>query len=162
VIYRSAIVRYLTINMLLRADVGIIFKRPKPQRIVKSIGQKPDIKQKDSIARHALMTHAASWIVRRLKEVNTGSRVIIVNDADRKGIYRRKPKDLEQNRIIRAACTKERVLCIDMTGPMFARYLTERQSFDFGLDRHYNAYGHRVMAEIIHEELVRHGVIAGS
>jgi hypothetical protein len=158
-IYRSAIVRYITVNIGLEPNLSIIFKRPDPQQIVKVSKQKQIKKREYPVARYTLHRRAASWIVRQLKESNRGSRVVLVLDADRKGIYRGSSKELEQNMIIRDVCAEEKILCIDLTKTFKEHYSRECRSFNFSSNTHWNEYGHRVVGTAIYQALVKQGFV---
>ncbi|MBN1202110.1 MAG: SGNH/GDSL hydrolase family protein [Anaerolineae bacterium] len=89
----------------------------------------------------------------------TGSRLLLVMDGPRRGIYEGKlPDDIPEYAytILSAGVAEEYgIPFLDLTAAFQADYQQHGRRFNFPGDYHWNAYGHRLVGETISEELIR-------
>jgi hypothetical protein len=158
VLSHSALVRYLALHLAVQPST--IFKRPVAQEIVTtrnggSVGKSID-KSVEKVADRRVMT----YVLDTIKRENADREVVFVLDADYRRMYvTGKPEKVPVNDMIGELCKERDIPCIDMAGALAERYRRDRQRHDFVIDRHWNSHGHRVVAEIIYEELVKRGIL---
>ncbi|MBU0509250.1 hypothetical protein KKH27_10480 [bacterium] len=100
------------------------------------------------------------YIVRRFREEIPYKPLIFMYDAQQGNVYKGTPP-FSQNYLpwLQEICIETRCDVLDL-GDVFAdRWAANHRRFDFGRDYHWNAYGHRVVAEGIYDHLIREGLV---
>ena len=140
ILRKSALVRYLTINL-------------RAQQVIRDMFSKRDYSgnvEIDAVEREKdLVETAATYVFKKLKEENQGKRVIIVMAAPRHDIY---AGALDQSRVlfvndmIRRLSLAEGFELLDLTTPMAEDYEKNQTPFNSPWDSHWNEYGHAFVA----------------
>ncbi|UCG52791.1 MAG: hypothetical protein JSW58_04355 [Candidatus Latescibacterota bacterium] len=137
---KSAIVRYLTLNLKLQQAVRGLLSR-------KTYSGNVEI---TSVERHTgLVEKAASYVFERIEEENRGRRVIVVMGAPKHDIYAGttdQSKVLFFNRLVAKLCSNHGFELLDLTEPMKRDYETNHTMFNSPWDGHWNEYGHEFVS----------------
>jgi hypothetical protein len=148
ILSRSALVRYLWLNLktegirktLFRARRGLAEaeRQPTPAEIPRAVQR------------------ATVFLIERIVEENLGSHVLFVTDGPRREIYSRSVagSDGERyNHLVRAACDGLGCPFLDLTPILAVRYRRDGRRFETPYDRHWDAYGHEVVADAVYDWL---------
>jgi hypothetical protein len=137
---KSAIVRYLVINLKVQQAVHDLLKK---QRYAGNI----EIETLDK--NMALVEVATAYIFRRLREENPGRRVIIVMAAPRHDIYTGTVEGspvLRLNKLVASLASANGFELLDLAEPMMKDYEANSRPFNSPWDAHWNQYGHQFVA----------------
>jgi hypothetical protein len=158
VLSHSAFVRYLALHLSVQPST--IMKRPRVQEIVTTKNVDEVIQSVDPKADSVAHRRVMEYVLDTIKRENAGREIVFVLDADYRKMYASgKAERFPVNDTISELCEVRGIPCIDMAGALAERYRRDRQRHDFVIDRHWNSHGHRVVAEIIYEELVKRGIL---
>jgi hypothetical protein len=144
---RSALVRYVWMNLkiegvrkaLFRAGRGNLRPRPAPARAAPI----PPVVQK-----------ATAFLIERILQENRGARIVFVTDGPRRDIYAGSVAGSEgerYNNLVRDVCATLGCEQLDMTPIFIERYRRDGRKFETPYDRHWDAYGHQVVADAVYD-----------
>lgn len=149
VIYRSALFRYLYLNLHIKEMRHKVLTS-------KESGYEGNIKIDDLHVNKALIFKATSYLVKTICKENPDKRIIFLMDAPRDNIYKNTLNDsklLWVNEMVRALCVENGIELIDLTEKMAEDYKKNRKEFNFKIDGHWNEYGHQFVANLLFEYL---------
>jgi hypothetical protein len=139
---KSAIVRYLFLNLRMKQTVAALRSRKKEKYI--------DNTKADRIkANAAKIDDAVDYIVRTIREENPDRRIMFVIDAPRGAIYAGDPGSYGLSFLhdmMKEACSSHGVELLNMTDAMTEDYRKNGKKFNSEYDNHWDAYGHEVVA----------------
>jgi lysophospholipase L1-like esterase len=147
---RSAVFRYLAFNLA----VGSLPSRVRAAlRVGRGTQRFNSNTDPAALRRNApIIRRAVATIVHTLRTENPATRIVIMMDAPRRDIYAGTlaTSDLAWlTTLMRETATAERCDFLDLT-PVFAEYWArEHRSLNFAQDFHWNATGHRLVAEAL-------------
>lgn len=136
---KSALVRYMNQNL----KIGIAGRKNDAEYAANIILQ-------DVQANAALVRKGAAYILERFRAESEGRRVIFIMDAPREDIYANRLDTSEVmflNTMLRELCTEYGFELLDLTESMAADYVAHGIKFNSDLDAHWDAYGHRFVAD---------------
>ncbi len=144
---RSSLFRYLFINL----RIADMLTKHWPGGYFEANVQPEEVRSHEKA-----IYEATDYLVRKIKEENISRRVIFVLDAPRQAIYSgslNSSRVLWMHEMMRKICAKRDVGYIDLTEPMKLDFAKNNKRFDSEIDNHWNAYGHKFVADIVYEYL---------
>jgi hypothetical protein len=151
ILFRSAIVRYLYINI----DIVNVWRAIMSRSDAYNFEANVDIDHIQSVMEP--MAKVTDYLFSTILEENEGKRIIFLHDAPRFAIY---DGDLENsgviwiNEMVGEISEKYDAEYIDLTPLMFEDYMKNNRRFEFDLDSHWNEYGHDFVARVLFEYLM--------
>ncbi len=146
-LYNSALIRYLYNNI----QWHIITREAMTGHDFEEYVRPEQLKNNKD-----LIYESTRYIVQTIREENTDKRVIFVFDAPRQAIYE---GFLDTSRVLwlyemmEEICRENNVEYIDLTGTMKQGFERNQKKFNFDIDGHWNEYGHRFVADYLHDYL---------
>jgi hypothetical protein len=151
----SAIMRYLRITLQSRLLV-----RHEQEGRATFIANVPV----EDLSRHRdLVASATAWIVERIARENPTREIVFLMDAPRADLY---AGSLESSsvgwltEVLAGACAAQGVRFVDMTRPFARAHARDGTRFEWPVDLHWNAAGHREAGLALARVLVERGVVA--
>lgn len=150
-IYKSALFRYLYINLHVRQTLSEFRMRKNNQERFNANVEVTKLENNKS-----LITKSVNYILGKIHEENPNKRIIFVFDAPRDDIYNDNLKNSEilfLHEILEKCCLKYSFEYIDLTKPMENDYNENSIKFNSELDGHWNEYGHDFVFKQLSEYL---------
>lgn len=147
---KTAIFRYLKFNLRIKSW------NKKKKLEGKTLAYEGNIQLNKTPEQVAAIKQVTHHIIKEFKVRFPNRRLLFLMDAPRKHIY---TNTLEQskiswlNQLVAEACTKQSFEFIDLTPYFLADYAEHQRKMEFAEDNHWNAYGHRVVAETLYDYL---------
>jgi hypothetical protein len=148
IVYKSALFRYLDINLKLR----------QMRRNIRadSEGYEANIRT-ERIERHRdLVYDVTEYLVKKMREENSDRRIIFVFDAPKARIYDGTTSEspvLWMHDMMEAICSKNDVEYIDLIPLMQEDYRINGKKYNSDLDGHWDEYGHEFVAHVLFDSL---------
>lgn len=155
-IYRSALFRYCFFNL----HISEMWRNWKGNRDKKFEGN-IDVDEVESIKPE--VHRATDYILGRLRAENPDSKFLFVMDGTRDGIYNNNgsgSKVAWMYTMMRELTGKYGFHFLDLTGPMKEDYQKHHRAFNAPIDRHWNEYGHALVAREVVTYLRDSGFLA--
>ncbi|MFZ5433680.1 MAG: SGNH/GDSL hydrolase family protein [Calditrichota bacterium] len=149
----SALIRYFVYNVNLDLFGGV--RTTWRQRYgTSSAGPSPSDPGAPSIKA------GMDYLVRRIRQELPGKDIIFMSDAFTANIYSgREPTSQSSLPWLREICEQYDCRVFDLAPSLIKRYAEDGRRFDFEVDYHWNAYGHRVIAESLFDYLNQNGLV---
>jgi hypothetical protein len=147
-LYKSALFRYLFLNLHIK---------DKEFRVVNK-KYEANVNIHDLNAHKELIIRATEYLVKTIRDENKEKRIIFIHDAARDKIYNNtlnESKLLWINEMLDRLCKNNRIEYINLAPVMQKEYMANHKRFEFGIDMHWNEYGHRFVADYLYEYLNR-------
>jgi len=144
---RSALFRYVYSN--LRLDFLL-------KKFANKYSGNPNRQVDNTESRDKLIEAAADYLIGKIKQENTGKRIIFVIAPDKGIIYYPTAENKEFrlfNEMIKKMCVKYNIETIDLILPMQEEYKLTKKQITFDGDMHWNAYGNEFVASLLYEYL---------
>lgn len=93
---------------------------------------------------------ATDYMLKTIREENSGRRILFVFDAPRHGIYAGEIESLRLpglRALMKELCEKYGMDLLDLTGPMADDFMKNGTKFNSEHDNHWNEYGHRIVSK---------------
>lgn len=151
IILKSALFRYVYINLHLPQTIGSINISAKNQKIFNANVDVAKLEENKS-----LIIKSIDYILQKIYEENPTKRIIFIIDAPRNDIYCNNLKNsnvLFLHDILKKYCFKYGFEYIDLILPMENDYKNHQIKFNSELDFHWNEYGHRFVSNQIIKHL---------
>lgn len=151
ILYKSALFRYLYLNLHIKDMQQIKLTRSKENF-------EANVKVDDIKVNKELIFKGIDYIVKTIRNENKEKRIIFVLDGIRDNIYK---NTLNQSGLLwiremmDELCKKYQIEYIDLTPRMEQEYINNHKKFEFGIDNHWNEYGHKFVANVLYEYLNR-------
>ena len=152
---KSALIRYLYINLKAN-DIEFIRSAIHKQRFEANV----DVTNIEDSKN--LIYKATDYLIQTILQENSDKRVIFVMDAPRGSIYSGSLEEshvLWMNKMMRDICQKYGSEFLDLTEPMLRDYTVNKHPFNSEADWHWNEYGHKFVADIVHDYLQQNNII---
>jgi hypothetical protein len=154
---RSAMVRYLTMNLKVRFEPKDISRIHdlwgKTHRFAANIdAAKIDVRETKDLV---------NYIFKKYLQEAEGDRrkLVLVLDAPRQPIYEgmhpHTSLAFQYNKVVAEVCRDLFLYCLDLTDPFWSNFQRNRRRFNSVIDGHWNAYGHEVAAKAIEDFLFK-------
>lgn len=141
VFLKSAFFRYLFFNLKLNNYHKNLGKKPI------QISDTGKLKSREAIA---------EYLFRQIKQENQNKRIIFMIIPTSQIVYDHTVNDEEFNsfrKLVQAMASKYNMEVFDLTLPMQEDYKKNNKKFEFGIDSHWNKYGHNLVASLLREYL---------
>lgn len=147
-LYHSAFFRYLHRNLLIFTIIrsGYHGEVRNVEANIKIINDK----------KHSDILHGIDFLFNKIKQENEDKRVIFIFDAPRNTIYEGKLKMSQvmwMHEMVSFLSSKYEFEYIDLTEPMQHDFAIYSKRFNSDIDGHWNEYGHKFVANILHQYL---------
>ena len=153
VVYKSALFRYLDLNLNIRQwrrKIAGIDDRQFEANV-----QPDEIKKNQD-----LIYKATEYLVKVIRSENRDRRVIFIFDAPKRSIYNNMLHEsniLWLHGMMDEICSKNNVEYLDLIPLMEEDYRINRRMFNYELDGHWNEYGHEFVARVLYDYLNKPG-----
>jgi lysophospholipase L1-like esterase len=154
-IYKSAIVRYLYLNLHIN---GTLQRISNPHANSPLDTYEANINTADVKKNKELIIKVTNYLLSTIREENPDKRIIFMFDAPRANIYNNtldRSNVLWMNEMMDTICAKHNIEYIDLTPLMQKDYQINNTKFNSDIDFHWNEYGHKLIANILYEYLER-------
>ncbi len=148
---KSAIVRYFLVNLKINLTLKQLFSKKKKQKQYNA-----NIDVASALEHQPLIRKCVNYVLTKIKQENTGRRVIIVMDAPRFDIYDGKLKEssvLFLHQMMAELCREKKIELLDLSESMNADYRSKGKKFSWDYDAHWNEYGHSFVCRQVLEQL---------
>jgi lysophospholipase L1-like esterase len=156
---RSALFRYIYGNLEFRYrtfQLGSLFRRaPRERKYQMNVDISIDLYQ------IPLFENLSVHILEEMKKaLGPQRKLLIFMDADRDALYQgldlKHEKSYRLVQMLADACKTSNVPFLDLSDAFSGDYRRFHERFDYDIDRHWNARGHRVVAAALTDYLLRH------
>lgn len=162
---RSAVVRYLTINLKLETQLKKLVRhlRPNPD-VPDDDGQKFEANIKITNDDPKILKAGVTFIFQNYLQAIGGDRnkLLLVMDTPRNAIYEgihpHSTRAFLFNRIFTEVCQELSLHCLDLTEQFWEDFQKNKRWFNFSIDGHWNKYGHSNAAKAVDKYLRENGI----
>ncbi len=149
VLYKSALFRYLYLNLMTKEIKHKITSQPKTK-------YEANVKSDAINVNKEIIHKGIENIVKTIRNENKGKRIVFILDGLRGDIYNNslnKSSLLWIGKMMNELCDNNQIEFIDLTPRMEQDYIKNKTKFDFKIDNHWNEYGHKFVANVLYEYL---------
>ncbi len=150
---RSALMRYLYINLKFRYVWADWFKPKETKTFNANVSVDPIYQKRDTIKT------AVDYIFSKLRTENPDKKILLVMDGPRLDIYAGKLQSsnvLFLNKMVAHLAAKNNLDFIDLTNVFERDYEKNHREFNSEYDSHWNIYGHQIVADTVYHFIKDH------
>jgi hypothetical protein len=116
------------------------------------------------IGNHELEERAADYIIGKFTDENPDTELVFMIDGPRRDIYVHRQDDVSNvlwmNNLLKRLCDKYHCRLIDLTEAFRTKYERDGLKLSFEGDYHWNAEGHRYVADVLFNRLTQFGLVS--
>lgn len=152
IIYKSALFRYLYINL----NAADIRNSASAKKNKSNSHFEANVESNKLMESKPLISLSTNYLVKTIKKENPEKRIIFIFDAPRESIYKNTANEssiLWMHEMLKVICEKNKIEYIDLTPLMQQDYSKNKKKFNSDIDGHYNQYGHRFVTTVLENYL---------